>query len=160
VPEQAREARVLLPREHRHHVRFGGEARAARVQPHEVRHEEDRGPIAQRLQVLQPLQAHQAHDPLAPRPPQDAALDEAPREGAKVRARQALARRGVHVREAPLEVDARHAPALGDQPVERAPEGVAERRLRAERQEVHEPHEREDQPAHDPGGGGAPGGRL
>jgi hypothetical protein len=58
----------------------------------------------------------------------------------------------------PAEALARIAPARAHRPEHRAPDGAADRRLRAERQEVDQPDEAEEQPAH--GGGGAPCGRL
>ena len=65
----------------------------------------------------------------------------------------------MHAREAFGEIDARHSPALGNEPEEERADRIADRGERAERQPVHEPHQGEQDPAH-AGFGFAPFGVL
>ena len=76
----------------------------------------------------------EALDPLGPRPPQDAAVDEAPREGAEMRPGERFALALREVREALREVDARDVPALGDEPEEGRAHRLADRRHGTNRQ--------------------------
>jgi hypothetical protein len=114
----------------------------------EVRREQHRAAPAQRGDVLLALDAHQAADALARAPPPDAALDDAAAEPAEVRARDALALGLCHLREALLEVDARHAPALGHQPEGEPADAVAERGEHAERQQMQRPEEEDADAGH------------
>ena len=100
--------------------------------------------------MLVPLQRNEAVDPLRRRPPQDAALDEAATERAEMRARQLFPLCGVHAGKAFLQVDARNAAPLRDQPEHEGADRVANRRYGAKRKKVHEPHEPEHHPAEQP----------
>jgi hypothetical protein len=141
VREELVEQGVLLRRVDGDGVALEREARAARVQPDEVRHEQDHRLGARRDQVLQALHADQPPDALLRRPPQQRMLDDAAREGAKVRARQALALLRRHLRKAFLQVHARHVPALAQEPEQQPAHRVAEGGDGAQRQEMQQPEE-------------------
>jgi hypothetical protein len=111
-------------------------------------------------EVLAPFETHERIDAAARRPPKDALLDESAAEGLEMRARQALPLGRVHARKAFLQVDARHPAPLGDEPKKHSPDCVAHVGQHAERQEMHQPHEGEDDPAHAAGRGFAPRGVL
>ena len=111
------------------------------------------------IEVLEAFEPDEAADSLVAPPPQHAAVDESPAERAERRARQLLPLARVHPGKALLKVDARHPPALRDQPEEQAADRVADARERAERQPVDEPHQEEKDPAH-VGKGFAPFGVL
>ena len=120
------------------------QARDAGIQADEMRREQDgrAGAFAgaPALDAHQPLDARRgAHHSTPAR--RSAA------EGAEMRARQLLAFGGRLPRKALLQVDARHLAPLGDQP-EREGADAAPTRENAQRQEVREPHQDEDEPAH------------
>src|SRR5919109_3839182 len=98
--------------------------------------------------MFEALDAHQSLDAALRRPPEDAALDEAAAKRAKVRAREPLAIARRHLREALLQIDARYPSALRDEPEKNRADRIADGGLNGKRQEVHEIHEPEDQPAH------------
>ena len=84
---------------------------------------------------------------------------------AKVLACKPLARARLHLRKALGEIDARDAAPLRDQPEREAADRTADRRDRAQWQEMREPHQHERDAAQPDaslasGGGSAPRGRL
>src|SRR5205085_795948 len=111
--------------------------------------------------MLQPLEPHHLADALGRAPPQHGTIDEGTAERLECASGETLAFIDRHLRKTLLEIDARHAAALGDQPEERRANAVADRGERTERQSVHEPHERENDSAHwENEGGLAPAGTL
>src|SRR3954465_1507084 len=91
--------------------------------------------------MLEALEPHHLADALIRTPPQHRAVDERAAERLECRPCEALAFLGRHAREALLEVDARHAPALRNRPEEQRAHAIADRRQGAERQSVHEPQQ-------------------
>ncbi len=138
---------VLLVRVGRHHRILHRQAKDG-VEADEVRRKQHRASALQRGEVLFALDAHQAANALARAPPPDAALDDAAEEIAEVRARDALALGLGALREAFREIDARHLPPLGRQPVRERARCLADRRERAERQQADQPDEGNQEAAH------------
>jgi len=131
----------------------------------EMRDEQDDGLALQRTQMLEASQTHQTQDAAARRPPENAALEQAAADGAKVTFRQRAALGDRKSGKTVFQIRKADAAALAAQRIEQQAERLAQRGEKLQRQKMQQPDQKQrrtcDQGAHPAlGGGSTPAGTL
>ena len=142
--QHARIHQVFLGGVNTGNLPFAGEACQAGVKRDKMRRQQDRRAALLALKVFAPAHSHQAQDALARRPPQDAALEYAAREHAKMPLRQHDTRLFGHFRKTARQVNEADAAPLTRQRIKQHAKSPADARQQRQGQEVQQPDQRND----------------